>query len=95
MRESRIEAHLRAEVERAGGRCQKFTSPGRRSVTDRIVMMPVARIWFVETKATGKEPSAAQAREHKRLRDMGFQVFVIDSMELVDQFIRMIRWPPR
>jgi len=40
MRESKIETHLREQIEAIGGLCYKFVSPGRRNVPDRIVLMP-------------------------------------------------------
>ena len=48
-RESIIEKHLVAEVKKAGGRAYKFVSPGRRSVPDRIVLLPGGRLVFVES----------------------------------------------
>ncbi len=50
-RESLIEKHLVAEVKKAGGVAFKFVSPGRRSVPDRIVLLPGGRIVFVECKS--------------------------------------------
>ena len=46
-----------------------------------------ATIW-VELKAPGKDPEPHQAREHKRMRDMGQRVEVIDSMEGVDNLLK-------
>lgn len=62
----------------------KFTSPGRRNVPDRICVLPGGRIVFVELKAPGKKPTAGQAREHQRLRDLGQQVDVCDCTLDVD-----------
>lgn len=81
-RESLIEKHLVAEVKKAGGVAFKFISPGRRSVPDRIVLLPGGRIVFVECKAPGKPPRAGQLREHGRLRALGFTVVVLDSKNL-------------
>ena len=81
-RESIIEKHLVAEVKKAGGRAYKFLSPGRRSVPDRIVLLPGGRLVFVECKAPGEQPRADQLREHKRLRALGFTVVVLDSKNL-------------
>ncbi|EMU80080.1 VRR-NUC domain protein [Escherichia coli MP021017.5] len=81
-RESLIEKHLVAEVKKAGGGAFKFISPGRRSVPDRIVLLPGGRIVFVECKAPGKPPRAGQLREHGRLRALGFTVVVLDSKNL-------------
>ncbi|WP_193160490.1 VRR-NUC domain-containing protein [Citrobacter youngae] len=81
-RESIIEKHLVDEVKKVGGFAYKFVSPGRRSVPDRIVLLPGGRIVFVECKAPGKAPRADQVREHKRLRALGFSVVVLDSKDL-------------
>lgn len=51
VREDVIERHLVNEVKKAGGIAYKFTSPGRRGVPDRIVLLPNGKIIFVECKA--------------------------------------------
>lgn len=81
-RENPVEKHLIKEVKKAGGRAYKFVSPGRRSVPDRIVLLPGGRLVFVECKAPGKPPRADQLREHERLRTLGFTVVVLDSKDL-------------
>lgn len=81
-RENLIEKYLVAEVKKAGGMAYKFVSPGRRSVPDRIVLLPGGRIVFVECKAPGKPPRADQLREHERLRALGFSVVVLASKNL-------------
>jgi hypothetical protein len=88
VRESTIEKHLVEQVKAAGGMAPKFKSPGRRNVPDRLVLLPGARISFVELKATDQFPSDAQEREHARLRALGFDVRVIDSKEGVNQFLK-------
>lgn len=82
MRESLIEKHLVEKVTEAGGIAYKFTSPGHRSVPDRLVLLPGGRLVFVECKAPGKKPRADQVREHERLRQLGFNVVVLDSKNL-------------
>ncbi|ECY1035015.1 VRR-NUC domain-containing protein [Salmonella enterica] len=82
VRENLIEKHLVAEVKKAGGIAYKFVSPGRRSVPDRIVLLPGGCLVFVECKAPGKPPRADQRREHERLRALGFTVVVLDSKNL-------------
>lgn len=82
IRESTIEKHLVAEVKKAGGMAYKFVSPGRRSVPDRLVLLPGGRAVFVECKAPGEKPRPEQLREHERLRAQGFTVIVLDSKNL-------------
>jgi hypothetical protein len=43
-------------------------------------------VW-VELKATGIKAEAHQLREHKRMRDMGQRVVVIDSIEGVEELL--------
>lgn len=86
IRERDIESALVVRVKALGGLCEKFTSPGKRSVPDRIVTMPGGRIVFVELKAPGKRPTALQVRDHARRRALGCEVIVIDTLEAVDAF---------
>lgn len=86
MRERDIERAFVMRVEALGGIAEKFTSPGRRSVPDRIVTMPGGKIIFVELKAPGKMPTKLQDRDHSRRRNMGCDVRVINSMEAARDF---------
>jgi len=86
MLESAIERAFVARVKSLGGIAEKFTSPGRRSVPDRIVTLPGGVIIFVELKRPGGKPTVAQLRNHERRRALGCDVRVIDSLEAVDAF---------
>jgi hypothetical protein len=86
MRERDIENALRKRVKELGGMCEKFVSPGKRSVPDRLVTLPGNIIIFVELKAPKKDATSAQARDHKRRRALGCDVRVIDSLEAVYAF---------
>lgn len=84
--EGKIESALVKRVKSLGGTAEKFTSPGRRSVPDRLVTLPRGRVIFVELKAPGKEPTEKQAKDHKRRRDLGCDVRVIDNMDDANAF---------
>ena len=88
VRERDIEEYLREKAKALKGKAYKWTSPGNNGVPDRIVMLPGARIIFVELKAPGKDATPIQKLQHKRIRDLGFQVFVIDSKQGVDELIK-------
>lgn len=95
MKESAVEKHLRERVEETGGLCRKIAYPYRKSCPDRLVGWPESyqsgrnrRHALVETKRPGKDARADQAREHERLRAIGFDVRVIDTIEKVDAFIQ-------
>lgn len=87
MRESDIERELVRAVQAAGGIAYKFTSPSRRSVPDRIVLLPGCPAQFVELKAPGAKPTRAQKREHARIAAAGGTVWVIDGFEGVAHFL--------
>lgn len=67
-----------------GGIAYKFTSPSRRAVPDRLVVLPFGVSFFIEAKANGRRATKAQAKEHKRLRDLGARVYVCSSRAQVD-----------
>ncbi|MDR3565554.1 MAG: VRR-NUC domain-containing protein [Negativicutes bacterium] len=86
MLESTIEKYLRRYVEKLGGCCWKFVSPGNDGVPDRIVLL-CGRVIFVELKRPGEKPRPLQLKRHAQLRELGFEVTVLDSIIAVDLFI--------
>lgn len=89
MLESKVEERLRTKVKDIlKGEAYKFTSPNRRSVPDRLVLLPGGRVVFVECKSTTGKLTPGQSREILRLRYMGFPVFVVRSYEEVDDLIQ-------
>ena len=81
MLEKDIEAVLVRRIQALGGRAYKFTSPNKRSVPDRLCLLPGGRLLFVECKRPGAKPTKLQAAEHERMRALGFEVVVVDSKE--------------
>ena len=77
--EKTLEAWLVRLVRKNGGRAYKFTSPGTRSVPDRLVLFPGGVLLFMELKRRGRKATPKQAVEHRYLRELGFAVFVCDS----------------
>lgn len=82
MLERDIEAYLVKRCKEIGALVDKFTSPQRRSVPDRLITFG-GRVLFVELKATGKKPTEAQVRDHERRRAAGAEVVWLDSKDLV------------
>lgn len=87
MRESTIETYLKDELLEIGIIAYKFVSPGRRGVPDRICVGAFPVIFFVETKAPGETLEPWQVREIKKLKDKGYEVWIIDSKEGVDDLV--------
>lgn len=76
--EKDIEQKLRKKVEAKGGRCLKWVCPGWVGVPDRIVLLPGAQIYFVETKRPKDgELSAMQKKWREWLTGLGFSCWVI------------------
>lgn len=83
----------------------KFTSPARRSVPDRLFIMPGGRgVFFIEFKRLGQKPTPAQAVEIDKIRKKGVSVFVVDNVaqgkacvvqQLDDLISRLMQAPSR
>ncbi len=83
MREKTIEQKLVREVKTKGGICPKFVSPGYAGMPDRLVLMPDGKFAFAELKAPGKKPRPLQLARHRMLEQLGYKVYVIDSVEQI------------
>ena len=88
--EKTLEARLRKEVEALGGKALKLMSQLHRGLPDRLVLMPGGLAFFVELKSTGKKPTALQTHCHDQLRQMGFEVYVVDSTESLEKAVALI-----
>jgi len=87
MKEKIIEQYLCTQVRtKLLGIPYKFTSPGRRSVPDRLCVVE-KYCFFVECKATGKALTDAQERERTRLQDKDQWVYTVNSKHQVDVII--------
>jgi hypothetical protein len=90
MREKAIEHKLVKAVKAEGGMCPKLVSPGTDGMPDRMVLLPEAHIGFVEVKAPGEQPRPLQVRRHEKLRELGFQVSVLDDPEQIAGIIKAV-----
>lgn len=88
IRENSIERYFVRRVRAIHGLPLKFKSPGRANVPDRVVLFNTGWVDFVELKRPGAKPRPGQRREHARLRALGFDVFVIDTKEGVDRYVK-------
>ena len=91
MREKTIEHKLVKAVKAEGGMCPKLVSPGTDGMPDRMVLLPEAHIGFVEVKARGKEPRRLQVKRHEQLRELGFQVSVLDDPEQIPGILKEVQ----
>ena len=84
MLEKRIEEYLKKRVKTLGGLCLKFISPGSSGVPDRICVLAKGVI-LVECKRPDGILSPSQKLMHKRLKDLGAEVFTVYSTEDIDE----------
>ena len=71
-------------------KAEKFTSPGRRAVPDRLFSVKKKHggmVFFCEFKAPGKKATEKQLRDHEERRKMGFRVFVVDDIRRGKQIV--------
>lgn len=90
MLEKDKEKALVKKVKALGGLCIKFTSPSMMGIPDRIVLLPKAKLGFVELKRPGGKARPIQIKRIKDLKKLGFKVFVLDEKENIDEVIKAI-----
>lgn len=97
MRESAVEKHFRKQVLFHGGWVRKMIWPGHKGAPDRLAIWPLSMtpawkttpwIDFVELKRPKGPTAEHQKREHDKLSALGCNVFVLDTIEAVDNYIR-------
>jgi hypothetical protein len=75
--------HLVKRVKAKKGEVRKLKWIGRSHAPDVLVLLPGLHL-LVEGKKPLAKPRPGQMREHQRLRDSGFTVYVLDSIAAVD-----------
>lgn len=65
----------------------KFTSPSKRSVPDRLFTPPCGVMFLIEFKKRGKKPTEKQALDHEKRRKNNVFVYVVDDVEQGKQII--------
>ena len=91
MLEKEIENKFVKEINLMGGKAFKFSPVGYDGMPDRLVLIPGGRVAFVELKRPGQKPRMLQEMRHRMLRELGFKVYVLDSMEKIGGIIDEIR----
>jgi len=94
--EGKIEKHLKKEVEASGGKVRKLKWIGKNGAPDRMIWWPrkgtePLAYALVELKAPGKKPSKIQEIEIDAMREDGWTVLVVDSIDAVDRAIVLVR----
>ena len=80
MREKTVEQKLVKAVRDYGGLALKFVSPGMAGVPDRLLLFKGGKAAFCEVKAPGEKLRPLQEHRKKQLQDLGFRVYVVESV---------------
>lgn len=93
--EGRIRQHLKKQCKAAGLSHRKLKWIAHNSAPDEFVFRPESTMpifAFIEVKKPGNWTyQPGQERELQRLRDAGFQVYVVDSELMVDLVLSQLR----
>lgn len=87
--EKTLERLLKKCVEKElKGYCLKLLSVHITGLPDRICLIPGGKVFFAEIKTTKQKPRKIQLVIHRKLRDLGFRVEVIETSEQIKNIIR-------
>lgn len=87
MKEVDHEKELRLAVEEAGGKCFKLPANLYRFIPDRLILLPVGRVFFRELKKDKEKATRGQVAFIKILQRMGFNAEIIHGKQGVRDFI--------
>lgn len=82
--EKYFERKLVERIKQKGGLCLKLLSDHFLGLPDRMCLLPGGRIIFCEIKTTGFVRSPRQALVHRKLTQLGFKSYLVDSMEIIN-----------
>ena len=93
-----FERTLSKYVDDQGGMAVKLLSQVFKGLPDRMFLIPIGKVLFVEFKSTGKKPTPIQRWVHRKLDEIGFPVYIVDSPEsyyhvidIIDDIIKRTR----
>lgn len=87
--EKTLEKKLTVGAKRLKGIALKFHCLSFTGFPDRIVLIPMGRLYLVELKSEGKKPSPRQKIVHGFLAKLGFPVYVVDTEIKLSDFLLM------
>lgn len=85
--EKLLEKKLRIKIEELGGYCWKLPAIHVSGIPDRLCLLPMGRAFFVEVKTTKEKAQPLQLLWHKKLREIGFEVYVVDTSAQIEEII--------
>lgn len=91
MRENVVEKYMVLKLKELGIEAVKFQPAHRVGMPDRLVLLPDARVVWVELKTDKGKLSQVQKYRHAELTRAGQRVVVLYNQGDVDEFIRDIK----
>jgi hypothetical protein len=91
--EARIEGRVVRYAKERGATSVKLSTQGAMGNAgwpDRMFLGPDARVLFIEFKAPGRKPTLKQAARISSLKSLGFEVEVVDNIQVGRS--RIARW---
>lgn len=85
--EKSIERYLVDKAKDLGMPCLKYSNPNMVGYPDRLLVLPDARVVWIELKSRGKKPTKIQLARHEELRRIGHAVRVIDNKADIDELL--------
>ena len=79
-KESNIEKAVSKYAREKGCYVRKFKAPSNRGVPDKLFLSPHGKVFFIEFKAPGKEPTDLQAREIREINNRKGHAHWVDSI---------------
>lgn len=83
-----LEKKLAKRMDLIGGWAVKLWPMEYAGLPDRLCLFPEGPAVFAEVKTTGKKPTKIQLAVHRKLRGIGFDVWVLDSSEKIEKMIQ-------
>ena len=85
--EKSIERYLVERVRQMGGECLKYYNPNMAGYPDRLCLLPVGVVVWVELKSKGERLRPLQQQRFNQLARMGQAAHVCDSREAIDRML--------
>lgn len=86
--EKSLDKKLREEVRKAGGWSIKLHTTFIKGMPDRLLLFKGGRVAFAEIKTKGQKPKPIQTAVHRRLKKLGFDVYVVDDNSVINRIIK-------
>lgn len=88
--EKSIERYLVQQAKEHGLPCLKYYNPNMVGYPDRLLVLPGAKVVWVELKSKGRKTSKIQDERIAQLRNMGHEIRVIDNKTDIDKLINSL-----